>query len=43
MRVNDSRSLSATFLGYDESRDLALLRVCCDPEFAAIPVFRAAR
>ena len=38
MRVNDSRNLSAIFLGYDALRDLALLRVCCDPNLQLSPL-----
>ena len=38
VRVNDSNSLSATFLGYDAIRDLAVLRVCCDPNMQSSPL-----
>ena len=38
MLVNDSRSLSAIFLGYDALRDIAVLRVCCDPNMQSSPL-----
>ena len=38
VRVNDSKTLSAVFLGYDALRDLAVLRVCCDGSLQASPL-----
>ena len=36
--VNDSKSLSAIFLGYDALKDLAVLRICCDASLQASPL-----
>ena len=38
VRVNDSKTLSAVFLGYDALRDLAVLRVCCDASLQGSPL-----
>ena len=38
VQVNDSKTLSAVFLGYDALKDLAALKACCDPNLQSSPL-----
>ena len=38
VQVNDTKTLSAVFLGYDAQKDLAVLKVCCDPNLQSSPL-----
>ena len=38
VRVGDSTDYSGTLLGFDEAKDLAVVWICCSPEFQAVPL-----